>query len=75
MDQKSKHIPTYKEIVTEEEPEFVPTGANAVVPSQTRVDETLDDEDDEFDERVDQFESKYNFRFEEEFVSFPLSSL
>jgi protein KRI1 len=69
LDQKSKRIPSYKEIVAEEdEKEFAPTGANATLPSQTRIDDTIDDEDDEFEERAEEFENKYNFRFEEESV-------
>lgn len=62
LDKRAKHRPTYREIVkdtTEEEtyePAPGPSGSNATA--------LVDEDSDEF-EKAEEFETKYNFRFEE----------
>ena len=67
IDRSARRIPTYKEITvgapSRNEPDFpvTPSGADASV---DRNGDILED-DDEFDDVADRFESSYNFRFEE----------
>lgn len=69
IDRSEEHVPTYEEIVGR------PRGADAGVKNEPDEDDAptagpshpwgeLDEEDD-FDEKAEEFENAYNFRFEE----------
>ena len=60
LDKKSKHRPSYKEIVADTEEDAGP----APGPSGANAQPLLDDSEDEF-ERAEEFETQYNFRYEE----------
>lgn len=70
LDKDIKKIPQYAEIVKSHgRPPKTnlegPSGANAQVLGRTAIDEEQDDEEDEeFVEQAEEFEAKYNFRFE-----------
>ncbi len=67
IDRSARRLPTYKEITTQA------SSSNDPGPSATRSDaqdagaknDILGEDDDEFDEVAEHFESSYNFRFEE----------
>merc|ERR1711939_533424 len=64
LDKKSKHIPSYKEITTA--PEASTSGTSGYTPSGTNAINLLDDDSEEEFEKAEEFETNYNFRFEEE---------
>lgn len=60
LDKKSNKLPTYKEIVYEDDgpaPGPSASGSNAIILDHEGSDEEL--------ERAEQFETRYNFRYEE----------
>ncbi|KAH8996823.1 Krr1-domain-containing protein, partial [Lactarius akahatsu] len=67
VDRSARRLPTYKEITAQASsskdpgPSVVHTGAEVDVGN----DDLLEEDDDEFDEVAEHFESSYNFRFEE----------
>ncbi|KAH9042788.1 Krr1-domain-containing protein [Lactarius pseudohatsudake] len=67
VDRSARRLPTYKEITAQASsskdpgPSVVHTGAEVDVGNG----DLLEDDDDEFDEVAEHFESSYNFRFEE----------
>ncbi|KAH9006285.1 Krr1-domain-containing protein, partial [Lactarius hatsudake] len=67
VDRSARRLPTYKEITTQASsskdpgPSVAHTGAEVDVGN----DDLLEEDDDEFDEVAEHFESSYNFRFEE----------
>ncbi|GAA94919.1 uncharacterized protein L969DRAFT_609411 [Mixia osmundae IAM 14324] len=65
LDKSSRKLPSYSEMV-EEPARKAPVELEDPVPPQTRVDEAFDSEDEEYEERADEYETKYNFRFEQE---------
>lgn len=67
LDKEAKKIPKYADVVGEAEEPSRPSGANSIA-----LDEALDDEDFEHEDKADAFESKYNFRFEDQSVD-PIS--
>lgn len=56
-----KHVPTYEEIVGHERPEGEGSDAGSDAANPWGA---LDDDDD-FEDRAEEFETQYNFRFEE----------
>jgi protein KRI1 len=59
VDRSSKRVPTYKEVV-KDEADFDHATDDKPAPNGQVV-----EDDEEFDDVVDNFESSYNFRFEE----------
>lgn len=64
IDRDAKRVPTYKEITSNGKSKSQAQGADSDF--ENGNDEVLDS--DEFDDVVDDFESSYNFRFEEPYV-------
>lgn len=64
LDKKSKHIPSYKEITTG--PEASTSGTSSYTPSGSNAINLLEDDSEEEFEKAEEFETKYNFRFEEQ---------
>ncbi|WAR52415.1 hypothetical protein PtB15_1B857 [Puccinia triticina] len=69
IDKEAKKIPKYKELV---EPGGRPrqtksntSGSNATVLGKTEICDEYDEEDEEFVEKAEEFETNYNFRFED----------
>lgn len=67
IDKSGSHVPTYDEVVADEEVKGEP--------SRPRRPAGVSDEqpwgvldEDEFDDKADEFEAQYNFRFEEPYV-------
>jgi protein KRI1 len=77
IDRSANHIPTYGEITStkskgkgkakQEAPDSDSDASGDEVDGLLTVDPEFDDED--FEEIVDRFESSYNFRFEEPYVT------
>lgn len=69
IDKEAKKIPKYHEVVqpkTQAPPaKSGPSGSNAGVLGKTVLFDDQDEEDEEFVERAEEFEAKYNFRFED----------
>jgi len=70
IDKTAFHIPTHEEILNvpkKEEPVWEgPTGVNAL-PAYKPLDRNINDsEDEEFEDKAEEFEIKYNFRFEDQ---------
>ncbi|KAG6892027.1 hypothetical protein C0993_005131 [Termitomyces sp. T159_Od127] len=81
IDRSAKHIPTYGEITSkgkDKKKKKNDEGTEAVSDDEGNHSEAHPTEDpevdeDDFEEIVDRFESSYNFRFEEPFVSLKLT--
>ena len=71
LDKAAKHVPTHEEVLDKGKKEEVvagPSGANAL-PAYKPLDRTIDDsEDEEFEDKAEEYETKYNFRFEDQSV-------
>jgi len=69
IDKEAKKIPKYKELVESssqsKQNKLNPSGSNATVLGKTAIFDEYDDEDEEFVEKAEEFETKYNFRFED----------
>lgn len=68
VDKTKSALPTHEQIVGKDraESEFEgPTGANAVGPGYKPLPGVDDDEDLDFEDKAEEYETKYNFRFEE----------
>lgn len=70
IDRSAEHVPSYDEITA---PKKAKKSKKKEDNSDLSADENgLDDvEDDGFDDKADEFETRYNFRFEEPYVPFP----
>ncbi|PLW51921.1 hypothetical protein PCANC_01954 [Puccinia coronata f. sp. avenae] len=69
IDKEAKKIPKYKELVESgsqlKTNKSNPSGSNATVLGKTTICDEHDEEDEEFVEKAEEFETKYNFRFED----------
>lgn len=66
IERDDQHVPTYQEIVGDDQ-ELVEDGDENATAGPSHPWGALDE--DEFDEKADEFEATYNFRFEEPYVS------
>lgn len=69
IDKEAKKIPKYKDLVESSsqsaQNKLNPSGSNATILGKTAIFDEHDEEDEEFVEKAEEFETKYNFRFEE----------
>jgi protein KRI1 len=69
IDKEAKKIPKYKELVEpgghSKQTKSNLSGSNASVLGKTAICDEYDEEDEEFVEKAEEFETNYNFRFEE----------
>ncbi|KAI9601545.1 hypothetical protein H4Q26_001369 [Puccinia striiformis f. sp. tritici PST-130] len=69
IDKEAKKIPKYKDLVAPggqaKHKNSNPSGSNSTVLGKTAIFDEHDEEDEEFVEKAEEFETKYNFRFED----------
>jgi hypothetical protein len=65
LDRHSKHIPTHDEVLEAENIAAAAKAAKAHAKAAAVAYQPLHEDDSDFDERAEDFENRYNFRFEE----------